>query len=279
MTPLRERFIRDLQLRNYSKVTIKTYVLTVARFARHFRRSPADITLEEVKQYLSHMKEERHVQMSYFKQIIGALRFLYEHTLERPWIRDHIKYPKSRRPLPVVATREEVLKLIGAIRNEQARTAVELLYATGARISEALNLRVSDIDSTQMLIHIRHGKGDKHRQVPLSKKLLLILRAYYTKYRPKEYLFETSTGRKLYESVIQDWCREACRAAKIRTRITPHILRHSLASHLLESGTDIRIIQELLGHSSINSTLIYTHVNSRCYRHIKDPLQALEAAA
>ncbi len=278
MTPLRSRFIRDMELRNYSKVTIKSYVLVVARFSKHFKRSPENLNIEEVKQYLHYMKEDRKIAISYFKQIVGALRFLYEHTLGRPWIKEQLKYPKSVRALPVVATQDEVLRLIAVISDQRARTAVELLYSTGVRITEALNLCLSDIDSKRMLITVRYGKGGKSREVPLSKKLLERLREYYTKYKPKNYIFETCTGKKLCESVIQDWCREGCRRARIRTRITPHVLRHSIATHLLESGTDIRVIQVLLGHSSINTTLIYTHVNSRCFRNIKDPLKALEAA-
>lgn len=274
-TSLRLKFIRDLELRNYSKITVKTYVGAIARFAKHFKRSPEEISIEEVKQYLHYMKEERHVAISYFKQMIAALRFLYEHTLERPWIREEIKYPRAVKTLPKVATQREVLQLIGAINNQKIRTAVELLYATGVRITEALNLCIADVDSKRMLITVTYGKGGKSRQVPLSKKLLESLRKYYRQYRPKKYLFETSSGKKLCESAVQSSCREGCKIARIKTRITPHVLRHSLATHLLEAGTDIRVIQVLLGHSNINSTLTYTHVNSRCYKSIKDPLQAL----
>jgi site-specific recombinase XerD len=267
-----------MELRNYSKNTIKGYVLAVVKFSKHFKRSPEDLGIEEVKQYLHYMREERKIAISYFKQIVGALRFLYEHTLGRPWVREQLKYPKFVRPLPVVATRDEILRLIAVISEQKARTVIELLYATGLRVSEALNLTLKDIDSKRMLITVHGGKGGKSREVPLSKMLLERLRKYYTQYKPKIYLFETRTGKRLCQSMIQDWCKEARRRARIKTQITPHVLRHSIATHLLESGTDIRIIQALLGHSSITSTLIYTHVNSRCFRNIKDPLKALEAA-
>lgn len=278
MTPLRARFIRDLELRNYSKDTIKSYVHAVARYCQHYNKSAEVLGEEEIKHYFVYLREDRKIAISSMKQVVGALRFLYEHTLQRSWIRERIKYPREVRGLPIVATKEEVFKLIGAISDERARMVVELLYSTGVRISEALGLKVVDIDSTRMLIQVHRGKGGKSRQVPLSKKLLRRLRSYYIKYRPKEFLFETCKGKRLCQDNIQEWCREGCRRAKIKTHITPHILRHSCASHLLEAGTDIRIIQVLLGHSSINTTLIYTHVDSRCLQKIKDPLSTLGAA-
>jgi integrase/recombinase XerD len=277
MTPLRERFIRDLELRNYAKVTVSTYVYTVARFARHFGKSPEVLGIEEIKQYLHYLKEERKIAISYFKQVVGALRFLYEHTLKQGWIKESLKYPRSQRALPVVASREEVERLIKVISNTRARTVVTLLYGTGLRLNEALKLKVSDIDSDKMVIHVRFGKGGKSRQVFLSNKLLNILREYYRTYRPGEYLFEHRRGKPVHETLIQGWCKEGCRRAHIKTPITPHVLRHSFATHLLESGTDLRVIQALLGHSNINSTLIYTHVSRRCFEGIQDPLKEIGA--
>lgn len=279
MTPLRERYIRDLELRNYSKVTIKTYVHTVARFAEYFHKSPEVLGIEEVKQYLWYLRDKRRVAISTSKQAVGALRFLYEHTLGKEWTKERIKYPREKRALPVVATKEEVLSLIEIIPDERVRTVVELIYATAVRVSEALNVRVADVDSERMLIHIIRGKGGKSREVPLSKRLREVLRAYYKKHRPKEFLFETVNHKKMVPDLIQDWCRKGCETAKIKTRITPHVLRHSAATHLLEAGTDIRIIQALLGHSNITTTIIYTHVDSRALKKLPDALASLSEKA
>lgn len=279
MTPLREKMIREIRLRNYSKATEKTYVLGVARFAKHFGRSPEQISLEEVKGYLYYLREEKHVSMSYFKQVLGGLRFLYVQVLNQPWFKESLKYPRHEVSLPKVVSKEEVLKLLEAIPEMKARTALSLIYAAGLRLQEALSLKVRDIDSKRMLISVRQGKGGKDRQVILSKQLLEELRTYWCRYRPREYLFEGKTGGKLNGQRLQKWCSEGCRRAKLKTRITPHTLRHSFATHLLESGTDIRVIQALLGHRNISSTLIYTHVNSRCYGMIQDPLAALYQSA
>lgn len=278
MTPLRERYIRDLGIRNYSKCTIKTYVTTVARYARYFGKSPEALGLEEAKQYLYHLRDNKKISISYFKQIVGALRFLYEYTLQKPWIKEQIKYPRAAKTLPIVASKEEVRKLIGAISDIRARTVVSLLYATGLRLHEALGLKIIDVDSKRMLVYVRHGKGGKGRQVFLSRELLVQLRQYYMRFHPREYLFESKRAKPLCPSMVQQWCKEGSRRAKLQLEISPHILRHSYATHLLEAGTDIRVIQELLGHSNIDSTLIYTHVNSRCYKGIKDPLLELTAA-
>lgn len=195
--------------------------------------------------------------------------------LGKSWFKEALKYPRYKRPLPVVATKKEVAQLLGAVPDHRARVVLSLMYATGLRLNEALSLKVSDIDSGRNVIHVRRGKGGAPREVMLSKTLLEELRIYWCRFRPKEYLFETKNRRRLHESEIQDWCKEACERAQIRTKITPHVLRHSFATHLLEAGTDIRVIQALLGHADINSTLIYTHVSSRCYSKIKDPLTEL----
>lgn len=278
MTPLRERYIRDLGIRNYSKHTVERYVGVVARYAQHFGKSPESLGLEEVKQYLHFLREEKKVSISYFKQIVGALRFLYEYTLQKPWIKEQIKYPRAAKTLPIVASKEEVRKLIEVISDLRARSVVSLLYATGLRLQEALSLKIADVDSKRMLIYVRHGKGGKGRQVFLSRELLIQLRHYYMRFHPREYLFESKRAKPLCPSMVQEWCKEGSRRAKLQLEISPHILRHSFATHLLEAGTDIRVIQELLGHSNINSTLIYTHVNSRFYKGIKDPLLELTAA-
>ena len=275
MTPLRERMIRDLRLRNYSKLTEKSYIQAVARYARHFKRSPEALTVEDVKSYLYYLREQKGVSLSYYKQSLGGLRFVYEHTLQRPWFKDALKYPRGEKRLPVVASKEEVARLIKAIDGLRARTAIELLYATGVRLFEALSLKVEDVDSKQMMIWVRRGKGQKSRRVPLSKQLQSRLREYWLEYKPKKYLFETKSGKPLEPSQVQGWCQRASLRARLAKPITPHVLRHSFATHLLEDGTDIRIIQELLGHQDIKSTLVYTHVSSRALKAMGDPLEQL----
>jgi site-specific recombinase XerD len=250
-------------------------VLVVARFAKHFGKSPELISLEEVKSYLYYLREEKHVSMSYFKQVIGGLRFLYVNILDKSWFKDSLKYPRDQRSLPKVASKEEVAKLLSVIPDHRAKVILSVLYAAGLRLHECLSLKISDIDSKRMIITVRQGKGNKDRQVLLSKQLLEELRVYWIRYRPKLYLFESKTGKMLRGEKIQQWCKEGSRRAKLKTKITPHVLRHSFATHLLEAGIDIRVIQVLLGHKNLESTLIYTHVSSRCYGGIIDPLLAL----
>jgi site-specific recombinase XerD len=276
MTPLRQKMTREIRLRNYSKTTEKTYVLVVARFAKHFGKSPEAISLEETKEYLYYLREEKKVSLSYFKQVIAALRFLYVKLLGQTWIKESLKYPRSQPSLPRVISKEEVAKLLEAVPDLRIKTVLSVLYAAGLRLDEAVSLKLGDIDSKRMLIHVRCGKGGRAREVILSKQLLKELRKYWRRYRPKEYLFENSRGKKLRGELVQRWCKEGSRRAKLKTKVTPHLLRHSFATHLLEAGTDIRVIQALLGHRNLNSTLIYTHVSSRCYEGIKDPLAALE---
>ena len=235
MTPLREKFIRDMELKNYAKATMKSYLSIVIRFAQHFNRSPEYIELEEVKQYLHYLKEKRHVALSTYKQVIGALRFLYEHTLQKSWIAGHLKYPRSPETIPEVISKGEVGRLIRAIPDGRCRMAVAFLYATALRINEGLSVRVRDINSERMIIHVRSGKGGKQREVPLSEKLLAELRQYYRIYRPKEYLFENRRGRRVHEDTVRGWCHEGARRAKIKTKVTPHVLRHYAECRIMPS--------------------------------------------
>lgn len=279
MTPLREKMIREIRIRNYSKETEKAYILVIRKFAKYFSKSPENISLEEVKDYLYYLREERKVSISSFKVVIGALRFLYVNILGQLWFKESLKYPRDQRTLPRVASKEEVGKLLAAVSDFKIKTILSVLYAAGLRLQEGLSLKISDIDSKRMIINVKQGKGRKDRQVLLSKQLLEELRTYWCRYRPKLYLFENNNGKMLQGDKIQQWCKEGCLRAKLKTKITPHVLRHSFATHLLEAGTDIRVIQTLLGHSSLESTLIYTHVSSRCYGGIKDPLIELYQVA
>jgi integrase/recombinase XerD len=272
MTPLRQRMIEDLRIRNYSPHTIEIYVRQVARFARHFGRSPAALGLEEIRAYQLHLMEEG-MKWSSFNQVVCALRFLYRVTLRRPWWIEHLPYGKKPRGLPVVLAQEEVLRLLAAVASPASRVALTTAYAAGLRVSEVVALRVEDIDSARMLIHVRHGKGDKARLVPLSRVLLAELRDYWQKKRPATWLFPgRKAGQPMCARSLWKACHEAAEAAGLRKHVGVHTLRHSFATHLLEAGTDIRTVQALLGHASIMTTALYTHVQRRLVTATKSPL-------
>ncbi len=276
MSELRQRMQTDLRIRNYAKRTQAIYITRVAEMASHLERSPSALSGEEVRDYLRYLKEEREVSRSEFAQVVGALRFLYGHTLERPEMVPRIPYPRIKRRHPVVLSASEVVRLLKAIRNVKHRTVAMVLYGAGLRISEALALELRDIDSERMVITVRHGKGDSDRQVALSAVLLDALRTYWLAYRPAGCLFPGADPAK---PMVSSTVQRALQVARVRAGIAkpagPHVLRHSYATHLLESGTDLRVIQTLLGHRSLKTTEIYTHVSSERVRGTRSPLDDL----
>lgn len=276
MSELRQQMLADLRIRNYAERTQEIYITRVAEMARHFARSPQDLTKEEVRGYLRELKEGRRVSRSAFAQVIGALRFLYRVTLDRPDMVPYLPYPRLKRRHPVVLSAEEVVRLLRAIENLKHRTVAMVLYGAGLRISEALALELRDVDSARMVLTVRHGKGDRDRQVALSSVLLEALRAYWRAYRPSSWLFPgQKADRPLGPSTIQRAVKAARLKAKIAKPATPHTLRHSYATHLMEAGTDLRVIQTLLGHGSLRTTQIYTHVATERVRRTRSPLDAL----
>jgi len=276
MSELRRQMETDLRVRNYAARTQAIYVRRVAEMAEHLGRSPDTVGHEEIRGYLRYLKEERDVSRSSFKQTGGALRFLYQVTLDRPELVPHIPYPRQRRRNPVVLSPGEVGRLLEALRNRKHRALAMTLYGGGLRTSEVVGLDVRDIDSARMVITVRHGKGDKDRQVVLPAVLLEALRAYWRVYRPQTWLFEGQVpGQPLRSRTVQKVIRAAGERAGITKAVTPRALRHSYATHLLESGTDLRVIQTLLGHRALQTTAIYTHVATARLRSIKSPLDAL----
>jgi len=264
--------IEDLEIRNYSPRTISTYVRHVARFAQHFWRSPAELGPEEVRTYQLHLLDQKK-SWSHFNQAVCALRFLYRVTLKRDWPIEHLPYGKNPKTLPVVLSQQEVLRFLDAVPTVRCRMALTTAYATGLRLSEFVVLRVEDIDSKRMLVHVEHGKGNKERLVPLSEVLLRLLRAYWREERPRPWLFPGHTKDKpMGPKKLWDACRAARKSTGMRQRITPHVLRHCYATHLLEAGTDIRTVQALLGHASLSSTMIYTHVRRELITATRSPL-------
>ncbi len=261
MTKLRQRMIDDLRIRNYSPRTIETYTWCVARFAKHFGRSPAQLGPEHIREYQIHLVHTKHTSWGIFNQTVCALRFLYRVTLGRPELIEHIPYPKQEKKLPVVLSREELARFVDAIANLKHRTILMTMYATGLRLSEALGLRVSDIDSDRMLVRVQQGKGKRDRYVPLSSTLLGQLRDYWQTYRPKSWLFPGGRpDRPLSPCSVQRASARARVKAQIAKPVTTHTMRHCFATHLLEAGTDLRTIQLLLGHRSLNTTAVYLHV-------------------
>ena len=279
MSELRRKMLADLRIRNYAERTQEIYITRVAEMARDLGRSPDTLSGEEVREYLRYLKEERDVSRSAFAQVVGALRFLYRETLDRPEMMPRIRYPRSKRRHPVVLSPEEVARLLKAIRNLKHRTVALVLYGAGLRVSEALALELRDIDSARMVITVRHGKGDADRQVVLSEVLLEALRTYWLAYRPARCLFP---GQDREQPMVSSTIQRALKAARVRAGIAkpagPHVLRHSYATHLMEAGTDLRVIQTLLGHRSIKTTQIYTHVATERLRGIRSPLDALSGA-
>ena len=275
MRPLRQRFIEDMRIRNLAESTQKSYVGAVRRLAGYYKRSPDEVSEEEVRKYLLYVTQDKKVSPSTFKQDISALRFLYAVTLNREWMIHHLPYPRGAKKLPEVLSRAEVRNLIKAARSLRDKTLLSVAYSTGARVSEVMALRIADIDRAQGLLHIRSGKGAKERRALLSKKLLAQLEDYWREYRPNDYLFSGGDGAPLGDGVLQKVCKDAATRAGIRKRVYPHLLRHSFATHLLESGTDIRTVQVLLGHSQIVTTAGYLKVTTHQLKKVKNPLDAL----
>ena len=276
MTPLRKRMIEDMRLRNMSVKTQYTYVAAVARFALYFNKSPHLLEPEQIRAYLIYLVEEKRVSWSFYNQTVCALRFLYRVTLGKEWSIDYIPYCKGEKHLPVVLSLEEVSRFFESIKSIKYRAVLMTAYAAGLRLSEVAHLCVSDIDSKRMVIHVRQGKGKKDRYVMLSDRLLKLLREYWKQTRPLNWLFPGKTRDKpVALTCVQKACRSAAFAAGIGKSVTVRSLRHSFATHLLESGTDIRTIQMLLGHRSLQTTARYTHVSNKAIASTKSPIDLL----
>ena len=276
MTELRQRYLQDLRLRNYAPRTLQTYVECVSLFARYFKRSPEKLEPEHIREYQIYLVEEKKCSWSRFNQTVCALRFLYHKTLGKDWPITHIPFPRKQKKLPVVLSREEAAQFLAAITSLKYRTVLSLCYGAGLRISEALHLQAADIDSKRMMIRVRQAKGHKDRYVMLSPKLLELLRQYWKAERPTSWLFPgKGKDHPLDATTIQLACRLAPRDSGVRKPVTPHTLRHSFASHLLEAGANIRTIQLLLGHNSLQTTAVYTHVSQTTIASTVSPFDLL----
>lgn len=276
MTSLRKRMTEDLRLRNYSPKTIDAYTHNVAAFAKHFGKSPHQLSAQHIRQYQIFLVEKKKVAWGTFNQTVCALRFFYRVTLGNKDIIEQIPFPRQEKTLPVVLSTTELSAFFSAVGNLKYRTVLMTMYAAGLRVSEALGLRISDIDSNRKLIRVRQGKGKRDRYVLLSPTLLAHLRQYWKAYKPKSWLFP---GRLPNHYLSPASVQKACPAARVKARInkpiTTHTMRHCFATHMLEAGTDLRKIQLLLGHGSLNTTAIYLHVATRTLKATKKSMDLL----
>lgn len=277
MTPLRQRMIDDLTIRNYSPKTIRNYVAQVRLFAEYFGTPPDRLDAEDVRRYQLYLVEEKRLSWSSFNIAVCALRFFYGTTLSRQEMIPRIPYGKRPQRLPVVLSQDEVVRLFRCISHYMYRVMLMTAYAAGLRVSEVVRLTIDDIDSSRRLIRVRQAKGRKDRYVPLSEMLLVVLRDYWKAVRPPDYLFPgQKPGHYLSGRTLQRALQRAVQAAGLRKHVTMHTLRHSFATHLLESGSDIRTIQKLLGHKRLETTALYTHVTDARLRSTTSPLDLIE---
>ena len=282
MTHLRQIMLEELRRRNYAKSTIHTYIHTVEHFSRHFHRSPDQLGPEQIRQYQAALFTRWKLTPNTVTQRLAALRFFYVQVLKRGWSVAETPYPKKVLHLPQVLSPEEVARLIDAAEFPFHRILLMTLYATGARRAEVAHLKISDIDSQRMVIHIRGGKGRKDRDVMLSPKLLDALRVYWRglKRKPTDWLFPGNrwhtASHPVSTKVLWNACQQAAERAGLEHKhIHPHTLRHCFATHLLEAGAGLRTIQMLLGHRDLEGTTIYLHLSRRHLSATGSPLDAL----
>lgn len=271
---LYETLQQEMRLRNYSPKTIKAYKSWIQDLVQYCSpKHPRELTSNDLRAYLLHLIQRDGLAASTINQVLNALRFLYIELYKMPFKIQDVPRPKKERKLPDIITQGEVIRIFETVTNLKHRTILMLIYSAGLRVGEAVRLKVSDIDSQRNLIHIRVAKGKKDRYTILSNVLLKKLREYYKIYKPREYLFEGGNGRvHLAERSVQNVFKRAVKNTGIKKQITVHTLRHSFATHLLESGTDLRYIQEILGHASSKTTEIYTHVSKQILGKIVSPL-------
>lgn len=277
MSPLRRRLIDDMQIRNLTANTQRAYVAQIARFAGHFRKSPELLGPSEIRTYLIHLTQEKRLAASSIIVAVSALRFFYTVTLKRSWVvDDDIPTGRQAKKLPIVPSKDEVAQFLGAVDNLKHRMILTVCYATGLRISEAVRLKPVAIDSKRMVIRVEEGKGRKDRYVMLPPRLLDMLRDYWRRTHPGEWLFPGDRpGQPVSPLTIDRTCREVRQQCGIGKPVTPHSLRHAFAVHLLEAGTDLRTIQLLLGHRNLSTTARYLMIATSKVCATTSPLESL----
>lgn len=272
MTVLKQRMIEDLQLRGLAEKTQDAYVGAVRQLAEHYGKSPEQITEEELRQYFLYLKNVKQASRSTCTIALCGIKFFFQYTLGREWKTFELVRPPKEKKLPVVLSVDEVRRVLSCIRRQHYRVCLGTIYSCGLRLQEGVHLQVADIDSDRMLVHVRHGKGAKDRYVPLHQRALEMLRQYWDTHRHPVWLFPTSTRmgvpltmvtKPMSVSGVQRAFRAGLQESGVQKRATVHTLRHSYATHLLEAGVNLRVIQSYLGHSSPQTTAIYTHLTRK----------------
>jgi integrase/recombinase XerD len=276
MTALRKRMLEDLQIRNYAPTTVAAYIRSVAEFAQHFNKPPDQLGPEEIRTWQLFLLHEKRVKLSTYIQAVCALRFFYQNTLHRKIEIDRIPLPRYEKKLPVILSKAEVKALLEAPKNLKHRAMLAAMYGAGLRVSEVAKLKVADLDRERHVIWVRGGKGRKDRQVMLAEPLRDLLAAYWRRKRPTGWLFPgDSPDSPIQTNSIFQACRKAAQKAGIRKPIHPHSLRHAFATHLLDEGVNLLVIQTLLGHAHLKTTAMYLHLSDSALRSIRSPLEAL----
>ncbi len=283
MTRLRKMTLEELQRRNYSEGTTRRYLRFVERFAQHFGKAPDKLGPGHLRSYQAYLLRVRKLDPASVENHVTALRFFFVRTLHRHEFREFLPFPRVRRKLPNILSQEEVTRLINASSTLFERMLLMILYGTGMRRAEVARLKLADIDSQRMVIHVVNGKGGKDRDLPLSPALLETLRAHWRWLKPRTYLFPSrchrDCERPISDKIVWRSCTEAAKRAGIRKRVTPHLIRHSWATHLLEAGTDLRAIQLLLGHEDLEVTARYLHLSRQHLQQIANPIEDLKLAS
>jgi site-specific recombinase XerD len=288
MSSLRTRFIEDMQLHGYSPQTQKVYVSAVRVMAQHYGKSPDQISEEELRRYFLHLTLKRRVARGTATIALSALKFLFQNTLQRPWPSLKLLRPPKEKKVPVVLSRQEVQQILSSVRVPLYRVCLTTIYACGLRLSEGCGLKVSDVDSARMTLHV-HGKGSKDRYVPLAQKVLEQLRDLWRTHRSPYWLFpalprygvqgaDSERGRPVQAGTLQGVFNRALSQSLVRKNAHVHTLRHSYATHLLEAGVNLRVIQSLLGHSTPSTTAIYTHLSEPVCQAVQKPVNELANA-
>ena len=277
MTELRRRFIDDMTLHGLAPTTQNVYVNAVRQLAGRYGRSPDQLSEQELRDYFTYLIKEKRLASSTLRIQVFAIKFFYDKTLQKPWPTLKILRARRREKLPVVLDPAEAKRLLAVKRSPVARMCATLMYSCGLRISEALHLKVTDIDSQRMVVIVRGGKGNKDRQFPLPRRTLELLRDYWRQHRPKTWLFITPDGRPLADHSVRYYLKKARQDAGIRKRVSCHTLRHSYATNLMAKGADVRIIQVLLGHRSLKTTTLYLHMTSSVRKSVQKAINELMA--
>ena len=270
--------IREMQIRNYSERTISSYVASISKLAKFYNQPVEEITIDQFKDFLQHRITIDEVSVAMINQSISAFKIVQQDVLERDWETIKIKRPRREKKLPVVLSNGEIASMINITKNLKHRTLIVLAYSTGMRRSEIKKMKAEHIDSQRMQVHVVHGKGKKARYTILSTKALELLRIYYKAEKPSTFLFEPAGKKNVYlsDSTLNNIVKQAAKKARIKKNVSFHTLRHSFATHMLENGINLRIIQQFLGHTSIRTTSVYLHVAQIDPAMVRSPLDDME---